>query len=67
MPESDQKTGLVDATGRPAREAIDTRCPRCRTECPKGDERKRVRSGGFGAHVHDVCVTCGYDFEELTV
>ena len=58
---------IVDPHGQPARQAVDTRCPRCRVECPKGDDKKRVRSGGFGATVHDVCVNCGHEFEELTV
>lgn len=63
---ADTAKPLVDAHGRPARDAVDTKCPRCRQECPRGDEQHRVRSGGFGA-VHDVCVHCGYEFEELTV
>jgi hypothetical protein len=62
----EEKPGLVDAHGRPARAAIDTRCPRCRIECPPGDTKKRVRSGGFGV-VHDCCVNCGFEFEESTV
>lgn len=73
MPDEIEQTPvIVDPSGRPARQAsrpvIDTRCPRCRIECPPGDEKKRVPSGGFGSAIHDVCVTCGYDFEgERTV
>ena len=60
---------LLDGSGRPARKAIEVvRCPRCQVQCPPGDTTRRVRSGGFGADVHDVCVACGYDWiGELTV
>lgn len=57
---------ILDPSGKPVRQAIDTACPGCRRPCPAGDETTRVRSGGFGA-VHDCCRACGYDFEELTV
>lgn len=60
---------ILDGSGQPARKAMEIlRCPRCKVECPTGDTTRRVRSGGFGTTVHDVCVACGYDFEgELTV
>lgn len=64
---SDRDTTIVDPQGKPARASIDTRCPRCKVECPEGDKRKRVPSGGFGKNVHDVCRACGYEFEGLTV
>lgn len=67
MVDDPRKSSIVDAHGRPARTVIDARCPRCQVDCPKGDATKRVRSGGFGPHVHDVCIRCGYEFEELTV
>lgn len=35
------------------------RCPQCNA----GPEH-RVKSGGFGAEVHDVCCKCGYEFKE---
>jgi hypothetical protein len=55
-PESDQRPVLVDAQGRPAREAIDTRCP----QCGKGPD-VRVASAGFGTP-HPVC-PCGYEWK----
>jgi len=63
---TDRRKPLVDAQGRPTRAEI-PRCPRCHREAPKGDPTTRTRSAGFGGDVHDVCVYCGYDFEELTV
>jgi len=52
---------ILDASGKPARQAIDTSCP----QCGAGPE-KRVLSGGFGP-VHDVCGQCGHDFAERTL
>jgi uncharacterized protein (DUF983 family) len=43
---------IVDASGRPARAAIETKCPVCRSA------RRRL-SGGFGP-VHDICADCGH-------
>ena len=57
---------IVNPQGKPARVALDTRCPRCGVECPEGDTAKRVASCGFGTP-HDVCRKCGYEFEGLTV
>jgi uncharacterized protein (DUF983 family) len=45
---------IVDAQGKPARQAIDTKCPDCRSA------RRRL-SGGFGSP-HDICADCGHDF-----
>jgi hypothetical protein len=66
---TDAPPTILDGRGKPARASVETpRCPRCRVESPKGDESKRVRSGGFGDDVHDVCLKCGYEFlGELTV
>ena len=47
-------TGLLDATGRPMRQAVTKDCPVCHGT-------KRVASAGFG-EPHPVCATCGYDF-----
>ena len=52
---------ILDASGRPARQKVDTRCPRC-----YAPRERRVLSAGFGP-VHDVCGQCGYDFEERTL
>jgi uncharacterized protein (DUF983 family) len=57
----DDDRGIVDAQGKPARRAIDTRCPRCHAS-----KDQRVLSGGFGAP-HDVCGHCGHEFEERTL
>lgn len=65
MTDDEKPARIVDAQGRPAPPAI-PRCPRCLIESRPGDERKRVRSGGFGSP-HDVCIACGYEWEELTV
>lgn len=59
--EQPHETGLVTPDGRPARQAVDKRCPRC-----KADPKKRTLSAGFGTP-HDVCTVCGFDFEERTV
>lgn len=40
--------------------AYDDRCPNCRAS-----RGKRVPSSGFG-DPHDVCGSCGYEFEEFT-
>jgi len=65
---TDQARVIVDPSGKPARASLeDLRCPRCGTPSPPGDETRRERSGGFGPDVHDVCRTCGCDFEGLTV
>ena len=58
-------TGIVDPSGKPARQADDI-CPGCNKPCPRGDVRARQLSGGFG-QVHDVCRRCGHDFDELTI
>ena len=49
-------SAIVDAQGKPARHAIDTRCPTCRS-------LTRRLSGGFGPDVHDLCADCGYSFD----
>lgn len=60
---------ILNASGTPARTAVGpVRCPQCGRECPTEDPTTRVRSGGFGTDVHDVCLHCGYDWVgELTV
>lgn len=68
MTADEKRAPIVDPQGRPARrEATEPLCPRCLQASPKGDATKRTRSSGFGGDVHDVCVQCGYDFDELTV
>lgn len=47
---------LVDASGRPARRAADTACPRCSALA-----EKRVASGGFGVP-HPICSVCGHEW-----
>lgn len=56
-----EKPVILDASGKPARSANDTGCP----QCGAGPD-KRVLSAGFGSP-HDVCGTCGHEFEERTV
>lgn len=66
MPGDEKPTStIVDAHGRKPEKTIE-RCPRCQVECPKGDTKRRVASGGFGA-VHDCCLNCGFEFQESTV
>jgi uncharacterized protein (DUF983 family) len=47
---------LVDAHGRPARQAADRLCP----QCGAGPDA-RVASGGFGTP-WPVCARCGYEW-----
>ena len=58
---TDPAAALVDGQGRPARQAQDPRCPRCRA-----NRDKRVLSAGFG-EPHDVCGQCGYEWQERTL
>lgn len=63
MPEQEpfNRPQIVDASGKPARKATDTNCPKC-----KAPASRRVLSSGFG-EPHDVCGQCGYEFEERTL
>jgi transposase-like protein len=56
------ETPILDASGQPARRRAATHCPKC-----GATPELRVASGGFGAHVRDVCSRCGYQFDERTV
>jgi uncharacterized protein (DUF983 family) len=47
---------IVDPTGKPARKASDTACPKC-----GAGKDKRVASSGFG-EPHPVCSRCGHEF-----
>jgi len=53
-----QAPAIVDASGRPARQAIDTNCPRCGAA-----KEKRMASCGFGMR-RPVCTVCGYKWED---
>jgi uncharacterized protein (DUF983 family) len=50
---------ILNPSGKPARDAVSTACPRCGSD-------KRVLSGGFG-NPHDVCGNCGYEWAERTI
>lgn len=52
---SGQQPGqIVDAHGKPARQAVDPTCPRC-----GAGEDKRVAANGFGIR-RPACGQCGY-------
>lgn len=50
---------IVDPSGKPARQAVDTACPKC-----GAGPDKRVASCGFGTP-STLCSRCGYDFHEV--
>lgn len=60
-----ERPGLVDAYGAPIGRAAGASRPPC-PRCGAGPE-KRIPSAGFGRAIHDVCQTCGHEFEERTV
>lgn len=53
---------ILDARGRPARQAAaaakSTKCPRC-----GAPSERRVKSAGFG-DAHPVCELCGYEWHD---
>ena len=58
-PQPQNQSGLVSPSGSPFRR--DGKCPRCGAE-----KSKRVALAAFGRPPHDVCVECGFEFEEST-
>jgi uncharacterized protein (DUF983 family) len=58
---ADETPVIVDPSGKPARKARDTACPKCGAGADL-----RVLSGGFGV-VHDICGRCGFDYPERTL
>ena len=62
MTESPHVPTIVDPHGHPARQTVTRDCPRC-----GATPDRRLPSGGYGELVHDICGTCGHDFEERTV
>ena len=54
-----QDRQIVDPSGKPARQALDTACPKC-----GAGPDKRVASCGFGTP-STLCSSCGYDFQEV--
>lgn len=54
-----QTTVIVDAQGKPARQAASKACP----GCGAGPER-RGPSSGFGQAM-TICLKCGHDFHEV--
>jgi len=54
----DTKPTILDASGKPARQAVDATCP----QCGAGPD-KRQASGGFGIR-RPVCTSCGWKWED---